>query len=322
MACNKGLDRLIYWGRSNKVMVISKKCIQQWILWVENIMSSAIGQHNYVPWSHCVRMCRNVSWKALLRGQTPVRLSGLRMEETFKQWSKTPAGLCVSTWIRAGNLCRNPGGGGKFFFWILYQPHCIFVFPEFRCIFEGELLTPLMKLLKHQVFIFGWLIEWQTNKTQVETVDFQHLHMNWWVLFISNSHVMPTDLWFMWCFTLGAEWKVGILQASNVGKIWGLEPQRLDVYTYRRCCCREWKAEKLRWLATWLQKMSGELWWKIMPSFFVKRHMSSYTATRIIWSVDWTSFKYVHWIHDSKKFLASCAWVCLCTFQLAMQHVR
>lgn len=130
-----------------------------------------------------------------------------------------------STCIRAGNLCRNPGGG--FFFFESYINLTAFLSSQNSCLplhFWGSTLDAPDETFEASSFYFiGWLIEWQTSKTRVETVDFQHLHMNWWVLFISNSHVMPTDLW----------WTCDVSHQELNGKsgVCRLEPQRLDVYT-------------------------------------------------------------------------------------------
>ena len=148
------------------------------------------------------------------------------MEETFKQWSKTPQHV-FGLGIYAEILVT----GGSFFF-ESYINLTAFLSSQNSCLplhFWGSTLDAPDETFEASSFYFiGWLIEWQTSKTRVETVDFQHLHMNWWVLFISNSHVMPTDLWWTCDVSTGAEWKVGILQVGT--------PKAWRLYVGRRCC--------------------------------------------------------------------------------------
>lgn len=196
-------------------------CTQQWILWVENIMSSAIGQHNYVPWSHCVRMCRNVSSR-------PCYVARRRYDFQVCEWRRPSSNDQKLLNMYSGwEFMQKSWWWGDFFFFESYINLTAFLSSQNSCLplhFWGSTLDAPDETFEASSFYFiGWLIEWQTSKTRVETVDFQHLHMNWWVLFISNSHVMPTDLW----------WTCDVSHQELNGKsgVCRLEPQRLDVYT-------------------------------------------------------------------------------------------
>lgn len=123
-------------------------------------------------------LCAHVSKRflqALLRGQTPVRLSGLRMEETLKRWSKTPAGLCVSTWIRAGMYAEILVVGGSFSFESYINLTAVLSsqnssWPDS---FARRLSTldALYGTFEASIF-FGWLIELRPTKLGLKRLIF------------------------------------------------------------------------------------------------------------------------------------------------------